>query len=184
MKPIRVRFKQLTEAPNVLLYQCLQTPDEVRGRGLIIEEVGQAIRSDTVTAISPGAGTLWLGGRCVKEDDRICAVNYQDAATALAGKDAFSALIRKWNAENADRPTPTTGGIPWVSVDERLPKEAALCLAWPCDGAPVVVMLTPDGRWKYPNSVHGVSFTLTHWAPINPPSIAAPATNDGWEVVE
>lgn len=32
--------------------------------------------------------------------------------------------------------------------------------------------------------MRGVPCNLTHWAPINPPSIAAPATNDGWEVVE
>ncbi len=184
MKPIRVRFKQLPEAQNVLLYQCLQTPDEVRGKANVISSEGWSIRSDTGPAISPGGGTLWIGGRCVKEDDRIYAANYPDSATTLTGKETFAALIRKWNAENADRPTPTTSGIPWVSVDERLPKEDALCLAWPCDGAPVVVMFTLAGRWKYPNSVHGVSFTLTHWAPINPPSIAAPATNDGWEVVE
>lgn len=44
MKPIRVRFKQLTEAPNVLLYQCLQTPDEVRGKANVISSEGWSIR--------------------------------------------------------------------------------------------------------------------------------------------
>lgn len=184
MKPIRVRFKQLTEAPNVLLYQCLQTPDEVRMGGLVIESAGWSIRSSARPMISAAADTIWVGGQEENMDGRICAADYNDPASSIAAKETFAALIRKWNAENADRPTPTTGGIPWVSVDERLPKEDALCLVWPRNGPPVVVMFTLAGRWKYPNSVHGVSFTLTHWAPINPPSIAAPATNDGWEVVE
>lgn len=184
MKPIRVRFKQLPEAPNVLLYQCLQTPDELRGKADVISSGVWSIRSDTGPAISPGGGTLWIGGRGVKEDDRIYAANYPDSATTLTGKETFSALIRKWNAENADRPTPTAGGIPWVSVDERLPKEAALYLVLPHNGPPIVVMFTPDGRWEHLSIMRGVPCTLTHWAPINPPIPTDPATNDGWEVVE
>lgn len=184
MIPIIVEFAQ---SGSVLLYRCIQIPEQIRGKRVIAEDTPYTIRSVWRPEIQASALFLW--GSAPQYDTGLVSHAFKTYEAATDARVAFTSLIRKWNAENAESGKPTQYAGVWVRAKDEMPNNGDLVLVMLSKGTTCVAKLHSDDQWLYMSGDGWFqsSAEVTHWARITPPAQEKPVTRTEtltWEVVQ